>query len=168
MYQLPTVVKAYRMVRHEEKQRERILSKPNTPVIFSTFSNNPRNYTNQNYTNQRNFLRGKTSNSTERISVFKKGVYCVNCSKEGHTKAKCCKIVGYPIGHPLYGKFPVKQTPKSTNDSGNYIIVNMVMGQNEQISMGQPKKNERPSGSSHQHQSIPDSHVSTKADQLRN
>ncbi|GJX42367.1 retrovirus-related pol polyprotein from transposon TNT 1-94 [Tanacetum coccineum] len=85
MYPLPTFVKAYGMVRHEEKQREGILSKPNTPVIFSTFSNNPRNYK-----NQRNFSR-----------------------------------VGYPIGHPLYGKFPVKQTPKSTNDSGNYRIVNM-------------------------------------------
>ncbi|GKC96412.1 retrovirus-related pol polyprotein from transposon RE1 [Tanacetum coccineum] len=45
--------------------------------------------------------------------------------KECHTKAECYKIVGYPIGHPLYGKFPAKQTPKSTNDSGNYITVNM-------------------------------------------
>ncbi|GJT62079.1 retrovirus-related pol polyprotein from transposon TNT 1-94 [Tanacetum coccineum] len=162
MYPLPTVVKAYGMVRHEEKQREGILYKPNTPAIFSTFSNNPRNYTNQNYTCQRNFSRGETSNSTERRSVFKKGLYYGNCSKEGHTKAECYKIVGYPTGHPLYGKFPAKQTPKSTNDSRKYRTVNKVMGQNEQMPMGQPEKNEGPSGSSHQHQSIPDSHASDK------
>ncbi|GKB04600.1 uncharacterized mitochondrial protein-like protein [Tanacetum coccineum] len=68
MYPLPTVVKAYGMVRHEEKKRE--------------------------------------------------GIF-----KEGHTKAECNKILGYPIGHPLYGKFPAKQTLKSTNDSRNYKLL---------------------------------------------
>ncbi|GKD07242.1 hypothetical protein Tco_1186927, partial [Tanacetum coccineum] len=43
----------------------------------------------------------------------------------------------------------------------------MVMGQNKQMPMGQgqPEKNEGPS---HQNQSIPDSHVSARVDQLQN
>ncbi|GJS02490.1 retrovirus-related pol polyprotein from transposon TNT 1-94 [Tanacetum coccineum] len=106
---------------------EGILSKPNNPTIFSTFSNNQ--------------------------------------SKEGHTKAECYKLVGYPVGHPLYGKYPAKQPPKSINDSKNYRTVNMVMGQNEQMEMDQ---NEKTEASPNQNNSTPDSHVSTRMDQLQN
>nr|GEW69458.1 UBN2_3 domain-containing protein [Tanacetum cinerariifolium] len=40
-----------------------------------------------------------------------KGAYYGNCSKEGHLQEECYKIVGYPVGHPLYGKVqPAKQS----------------------------------------------------------
>ncbi|GJV31928.1 retrovirus-related pol polyprotein from transposon TNT 1-94 [Tanacetum coccineum] len=58
-------------------------------------------------------------NQNERRSTFKKGVICGNCSKEGHYSEECYKIVGYPVGHPLHGKFkPNAQknnTPRTVN-----------------------------------------------------
>ena len=114
MQPLPLVVKAYGIVRHEEKQREGILPKPNTTSIFSVYSNNQRNYGNGSRTYGNS--RGESSSTAERRSNFKKGVYCGNCSKEGHTKAECYKLVGYPIGHPLHGKFPAKQSPRQSSE----------------------------------------------------
>ncbi|GKB91393.1 hypothetical protein Tco_0963665 [Tanacetum coccineum] len=42
-----------------------------------------------------------------------------NCSKEGHSSEECYKLVSYPIGHPLYGKYrPLNQktnTPRAVN-----------------------------------------------------
>nr|GEV76720.1 hypothetical protein [Tanacetum cinerariifolium] len=112
----------------------------------------------------KNYTRGESSTPAKKISAFKKGVYYGNCSKEGHTKAECYKIVRYPIGHPLYGKFLVKQPPKSANDTRNYREVHMVMGQNIQMAMGQNEKMEVPPP---QINFAPDSHVFARMDQLQ-
>ncbi|GJY97594.1 cysteine-rich receptor-like protein kinase 8 [Tanacetum coccineum] len=188
---LPTVVKAYGMVRHEEKQREGIMSKPNTPAIFSAFSNNQRNYTNtptmewcqnhekqregimskpntptifsafsnnqRNYTNPSRYTRGESSTTAKRRATFKKGVYCGNCSKEGHTKAECYKLVGYLVDHLMHSKFPAKQPPKSAI-ARNFKFVNMVMGQTGQLETPATQSNPSPS----------DQHVSARMDQLQN
>ncbi|GKC17149.1 hypothetical protein Tco_1013931 [Tanacetum coccineum] len=42
MQPLPSVGKAYNMIRQEEKQREGLIAKPPTSAIFSTISNNQR------------------------------------------------------------------------------------------------------------------------------
>ncbi|GKC52619.1 cysteine-rich receptor-like protein kinase 8 [Tanacetum coccineum] len=45
------------------------------------------------------------------------GVTCGNCGKEGNTKDTFYKIVGYPIGHPLHGKY---QPPRPQRKSQEY------------------------------------------------
>ncbi|GKA58692.1 hypothetical protein Tco_0758005 [Tanacetum coccineum] len=109
MYPLPTVVKAYDMELHKPKSHK-----------------------------SEELYRGESSAIAERRSIFKKGVYCGNCTK---------------------------QSLKSSNDTRNYRPVNMVMGQNKQITMGQSEKME--ALTSHNN-SIPDSHVSARVDQLQN
>ncbi|GJT76632.1 cysteine-rich receptor-like protein kinase 8 [Tanacetum coccineum] len=115
MQPLPTVVKAYGMVRHEEKQREGIMSKPNTPTIFSAFLNNQRNYTNPS-----RYTRGESSTTAERRSTFKKGVYCGNCSKERHTKAEFdarnFKSVNMVMGQTEQLETPATQSNPSPSD----------------------------------------------------
>ncbi|GJU30624.1 cysteine-rich receptor-like protein kinase 8 [Tanacetum coccineum] len=63
--------------------------------------------------------------------TFRKGVICGNCNKEGHTKEECYKIVGYPVGHPLHGKYrPPNQTPMNNGqDSHGGRTINMAMTQ---------------------------------------
>ncbi|GJR74201.1 cysteine-rich receptor-like protein kinase 8 [Tanacetum coccineum] len=141
MNPMPTVAKAYSMIRQEEKQREDFSFK-NTPTALSAYSNNPRNsYNNSRFDNSRfgrNFSQGESSSrnhtqgeSSSRRSSFKKGVIYGNCGKEGHTKEECYKIVGYPVGHPLHGKYkPSNQTPKNNVQLNNgNRTVNMAMAQ---------------------------------------
>ncbi|GJT89125.1 cysteine-rich receptor-like protein kinase 8 [Tanacetum coccineum] len=86
----------------EEKQRDTKFRLMNTPTALNTTSNHrnlsstSRQFTPNNHIGQ---------NSIARKSSFKKGVYCTNCSKEGHTGEECYKIVGYPPGHPLHNKY---------------------------------------------------------------
>ncbi|GKB93396.1 hypothetical protein Tco_0979533 [Tanacetum coccineum] len=90
MQPLPSVVKAYSMIRQKEKQSEGLITKPPTNAIFSTFSNNQR-YNQNNFRGnrstysqgesfkRRNYNQGETS---KRRSSFRKGVICGNCGKE--------------------------------------------------------------------------------------
>ncbi|GJT26796.1 cysteine-rich receptor-like protein kinase 8 [Tanacetum coccineum] len=62
MQPLPSVVKAYNMVRQKEKQREGLLPKPATSVAFSMYSNSQRSNNNyqRNY-NRSNYSQGESS-----------------------------------------------------------------------------------------------------------
>ncbi|GKC84502.1 hypothetical protein Tco_1140219 [Tanacetum coccineum] len=158
MNPMPTVAKAYSMIRQEEKQREGFISKISVNAALSAHSNNYRNSYNNGGRNGRNYsgnysqgessngrnysgnygqgepsVRNTTSNGNNpRRSVFKKGVICGNRNKEGHTKEECYQLVGYPIGHPLHGKYRPPNTPQRfhTQDNSSYRAVNMTMGQN--------------------------------------
>ncbi|GJS56485.1 cysteine-rich receptor-like protein kinase 8 [Tanacetum coccineum] len=109
MNPIPTVAKAYRIIKQEEKQREGF-SFRNTPTALTAHSNN---------------LRNSYSNN------LRKGVICGNCNREGHTKEECYKIVGYLVGHPLHGKYkPLNQTLRNNvQDNNGSRTVNMEMTQ---------------------------------------
>ncbi|GJW90562.1 cysteine-rich receptor-like protein kinase 8 [Tanacetum coccineum] len=114
---LPTMAKAYSMIRQEEKQREGIIPKPLGSTALSTQSYTPQsNRFNNSYRNTNSQFPNRPQ--TGRRSTFKVGVYYTNCSKEGHTSDGCYKLKGYPIGHPLHGKYKppmVKHTSESEN-----------------------------------------------------
>ncbi|GJY12934.1 cysteine-rich receptor-like protein kinase 8 [Tanacetum coccineum] len=126
MQPMPTVAKAYGLIRQEEKQREGYVQQILTSATLFAHSNYARPaYHGKNRTN-RNFTQGESSNRnsnqsdvTMRRSTFRKGVICEKCSKEGHLSEECYKLVGYPIGYPLHGKYrPPNQrtnTPKTVN-----------------------------------------------------
>jgi hypothetical protein len=125
MQPMPTVAKAYGMIRQEEKQREGYNNQSTVTAALSAHSNNPTTYYN-NSRNNINFTQGESFNrshnqgeSTVNSSSFKKGVMCGNCGKEGHIGEECYKLVGYPIGHPLHGKY------KPPNQRTNFRTVNM-------------------------------------------
>ncbi|GJW59289.1 retrovirus-related pol polyprotein from transposon TNT 1-94 [Tanacetum coccineum] len=143
MQPLSSVAKAYTMVRQEEKQRERLTTKSTTSTIFNTYTNYSRTSTSSNNSaprynaqRQQNNPNPNTSSdrrsgfnpntTAERRSNFKKGVYCGRCGKEGHFQEECYKLVGYPVGHPLYGKYqPPKPAHKATRTA------NLVVGQED-------------------------------------
>ncbi|XP_071717951.1 uncharacterized protein [Rutidosis leptorrhynchoides] len=110
---LPTIAKAYGMIKQEEKQRENHSIKATNSVALLSYTNN------RNYNSSANrWTSNKTASTYERRSPFKKGIFCGNYGLEGHNKEECYKIVGYPIGHPLHGKFkpqPKPQFPKAIN-----------------------------------------------------
>nr|GEW04845.1 uncharacterized mitochondrial protein AtMg00810-like [Tanacetum cinerariifolium] len=119
---LPTVAKAYSIIRQEEKQREGILPKPlgSTALSAQTYRNNstPRN-TNSPYANR---------TQTSMRSTFRPTVYYINLSKEGHNNDECYKLKGYQIGHPLHGKYkPPVARSVNVNDTRNAKI-NLVQG----------------------------------------
>ncbi|GJZ64222.1 cysteine-rich receptor-like protein kinase 8 [Tanacetum coccineum] len=88
MQPMPTVAKAYSMIRQEEKQREGYIPQSTTPTSLSAHSNYSRNNQYNNTRGSKNYGQGESSNrnynQNERRSTFKKGVICGNCSKEGH------------------------------------------------------------------------------------
>ncbi|GKA68938.1 cysteine-rich receptor-like protein kinase 8 [Tanacetum coccineum] len=139
MNPMPTVAKAYSMIRQEEKQREGSTFK-NIPTVLSAQSNYTRNSYNNNtrFDNSRfgrNYSQGKSSSrnsnqgESSRRSNFKKAVICGNCGKEGHVKEECYKIVGYPVGHPLHGKYKPSNQTLRNNSQDNNSTVNMTMSQ---------------------------------------
>ncbi|GJZ82052.1 cysteine-rich receptor-like protein kinase 8 [Tanacetum coccineum] len=91
MQPMPTVEKAYSLIRKEEKQREGYVQQTSILAGLSAHSNSTRTtYHNNNRINM-NFTQGESSNRnanqsdvTVRGSTFRKGVICGNCSKEGH------------------------------------------------------------------------------------
>ncbi|GJR57150.1 retrovirus-related pol polyprotein from transposon RE1 [Tanacetum coccineum] len=104
MNPMPTVAKAYSMIRQEEKQREGFVSTIPVATALSAHSNNYRNSYNNNARNGRNYTQGESStrgtNNSDyqmRRGVFRKGVIYGNYSKEGHTREECYKLVGYPV-----------------------------------------------------------------------
>ncbi|XP_071694665.1 uncharacterized protein [Rutidosis leptorrhynchoides] len=106
MQPLPSVAKAYSMLRQEEKQREYVVTKPSISAILSAQSSN-RSYSNN--TSKWNSTKPTTPYTSARKSTFKKGIICGNCGFEGHTKEECYKLVGYPIGHPFHDKYKPPQ-----------------------------------------------------------
>ncbi|GKA28154.1 cysteine-rich receptor-like protein kinase 8 [Tanacetum coccineum] len=123
MQPLPTTTKAYGMLRQEEKQRESLTPKHIAPTVMSTFSNN-------NYSSQSQYRQNRSSSDSgnhrnepnTRRSTFKQGMICGKCQKEGHYKSECYQLVGYPVGHPLYGKVrpvnnnrPPNSRPRTVN-----------------------------------------------------
>nr|GEX62170.1 reverse transcriptase, RNA-dependent DNA polymerase, Gag-polypeptide of LTR copia-type [Tanacetum cinerariifolium] len=157
MNPMPTVAKAYSMIRQKEKQREGFVFKIPVSTALSVQYNNYRNPYNTGFNNggrnwrnySGNYSQGESSTrnsvnngNAARRSVFKKGVICGNCGKEGHTKEECYQLVGYPVSHPLCGKFKLPNIPQRT--------VNMAMGQNGNamdMTMG-PKVNVEPTNTS--------------------
>ncbi|GKB99315.1 hypothetical protein Tco_0985452 [Tanacetum coccineum] len=134
---MPIVAKAYGMIRQEEKQREGFVSKIPVATALSVHSNNYRNYYNNNARGSRNYnqgessVRGTSNNDYQmRRGVFRKGVICGNCSKEGYTREECYKLVGYPVGHPLHGKYKPPNTPRFiAQDNSVHKYVNMTIAQ---------------------------------------
>lgn len=127
---LPQVSKAYSMLRQEEKQRDIPKSNPLTiPTALNT-------YTNRNNSHSPKPNTPSTGQSTigNRKTPFRKGVICTNCRKEGHYGNECYRIVGFPQGHPLHGKYipPSQRTQQGTKGS-----VNAVMGGEETTSDSQ-------------------------------
>ncbi|XP_071740316.1 uncharacterized protein [Rutidosis leptorrhynchoides] len=112
---LLAVGKAYGMIRQEEKQRENTLKEP-TSIALSSYS------TNKSYNNSSSkWTSNKPATTYESKSPFKKGIFCGNCGLEGQNKEECYKIVGYPIGHPLYGRYKPPTKPHPHNKSVNLV-----------------------------------------------
>lgn len=118
---LPSVAKAYNMLRQEEKQRG-IQKQPSvTPIALNTMAYK-RGFGNQSQKQNDNSQSDKRSN-------FKKGTTCTYCNKEGHIRNECYKIVGYPPSHPLHNKYiPLSQRQSQGNQNK---AANMVMGEND-------------------------------------
>ncbi|GKB43624.1 hypothetical protein Tco_0888566 [Tanacetum coccineum] len=156
--------KGLSMIRQEEKQREGFVSKIPVSTALSAHSNSYRNSYNNNARSGRNYsqgessVRGSSSNDYQvRRGVFRKGVIYGNCSKEGHTREECYKLVGYPVGHPLHEKYKPPDTPRfTTQDSLVHKSVNMTVAQ---------RMNAKPSNNiSHEN----DTTMSARMDQLQN
>ncbi|GKB15929.1 cysteine-rich receptor-like protein kinase 8 [Tanacetum coccineum] len=97
---------------------------------YSTQSNYRQNMTNGDSGNN----RGESSNMR---STFKQGVYCGNCQKEGHYKSECYQLVGYPVGHPLHGKFrPPNNSNNNRTNTTRPRTVNMAVGTDGPSSSG--------------------------------
>ncbi|GKA74355.1 cysteine-rich receptor-like protein kinase 8 [Tanacetum coccineum] len=157
MQPLPLVSKAYGMLRQEEKQRDTPKSSlMSIPTALNTFSTNRNNTTR---TNTPNTTSGQTS--VTRKARFRKGVIYTNCQKEGHYGNECYKIVGFPPGHPLHGKFipPSQRTQQFPKRSINVVVGN----ENAEQEM---KPNPITSTSSGNNTTDP--YVYTKMDQLQN
>ncbi|GJX10121.1 cysteine-rich receptor-like protein kinase 8 [Tanacetum coccineum] len=80
-----------------------------------------------NTVNRRNTTVPNTS--YDRRSAFRKGVYYGNCWKEGHYQEECNKIVGYPMGHPLHGKYQPAKVTRPTQNNRPPRTINMTIGQ---------------------------------------
>ncbi|GJU78256.1 putative RNA-directed DNA polymerase [Tanacetum coccineum] len=112
---------AYSMLRQEEKQMDTRFSSIGAPTALNTTSSNHRTFPNYPRQYTPNNTSGNTS--TARRSSFKKGVYCTNCSKEGHTGEECYKVVGYPPKHPLHNKYiPPMQRNQSRTRTVNLMV----------------------------------------------
>nr|GEX35869.1 putative reverse transcriptase domain-containing protein [Tanacetum cinerariifolium] len=65
-------------------------------------------------------IRQEEKQREGRRITFRPGVYCTNCSKEGHSADECYKLKGYLIGHPLHGKYkPPVTRSVNVNDNKN-------------------------------------------------
>ncbi|XP_071708327.1 uncharacterized protein [Rutidosis leptorrhynchoides] len=118
MQPMSNAAKAYGMIRQEEKQKEQHTVKSSISAALSMQSNNR---------STSRWISQKTTTATYKKSTFKKGVFCSNCSLEGHTKEECYKIVGYPVGHPLHDKFkPPNRVNSSATQTNTGKSVNMV------------------------------------------
>ncbi|GKG06617.1 hypothetical protein Tco_0329586, partial [Tanacetum coccineum] len=51
-----------------------------------------------------------------------------NCQNEGHYQSECYQLVGYPVGHPLHGKFKPRNSGQNRTTKFKPSAVNMVTG----------------------------------------
>lgn len=109
MQPMPNATKAYSMQRQEEKQREAVTPK------YHTIPNNRKART--------------TFTPNTRRSTFKPGVICGNYQKEGHYQNEFCQLVGYPVGHPLHGKFKPGTSGQNRTSNFKQRTINLVTGQ---------------------------------------
>ncbi|GJV04921.1 retrovirus-related pol polyprotein from transposon TNT 1-94 [Tanacetum coccineum] len=141
------------MLRQEEKQRD---TQKSTTYILTTLNTTTNKY-------KPNFTPNKTNTPTPSTSVrkspFRKGVYCKNCSKEGHYGAECYKLVGFPPGHPLHNKY----IPPAQRNNQN-PRVNMVSGIDEQQTKVPPNYSDPNTSSS----TSANPFVHSRMDQLQN
>nr|GEW28589.1 hypothetical protein [Tanacetum cinerariifolium] len=124
MQPLPIVAKAYGMIRQEEKQREGIMPKNLGPRVALS------SYSSQNSSGTSNYYQttsGNNGNRQERRNTSRPGVICLNCNKEGHSKDECYKLKGYPVEHPLHGKYK----PPIVKNISVPKVVNSVTRQNQ-------------------------------------
>nr|GEW39576.1 cysteine-rich RLK (receptor-like protein kinase) 8 [Tanacetum cinerariifolium] len=77
--------------------------------------------------------------STGRMSSFKARVHCTNCFKEEHDGDECYKIKGYPVGHPLHGKYKPPVVKNSGQSENRNPKVNLVSGQDAAGNSSQAK-----------------------------
>nr|GEV43053.1 reverse transcriptase, RNA-dependent DNA polymerase [Tanacetum cinerariifolium] len=160
------VVNAYNMVRHEEKQREGLLPKPAISTTFSMYSNSQR--LNNNYQrnfNRPNYSQGESSTQGERRGSFRKGIIYGNCNKKGYSREQCYKLVGYPVGHPLHGKFPSKPYKSQSQEYKPNRTINMVTNQDEGATVQGVQAN---SSQTVQPNFPSETHMTTRIDQLQN
>ncbi|GJS76658.1 probable inactive serine/threonine-protein kinase scy1 [Tanacetum coccineum] len=146
-YPLPLVVKAYNMAMQEEKQREGLLPKPATSVKLLT---------------RRSVL---SATSERNRGPFRKGIIYGNCNKEGHSREQCYKLVGYPVGHPLHGKFPLKPYKSQSQEYKPNRAVNMVTNQDEGATVQGVQAN---SSQTVQPSTPSETHMTARMDQLQN
>lgn len=118
---LPTFAKAYSMIRQEEKQREGTFPKPLGSTAFTGHSN-PTNTNRFSNSNRNVNSQSQPKPQSGRRSTFKAGVYCTNCSKEGHTSDECYRLKGYPIGQPLHGKYKPPITRSVNENRGTRAV----------------------------------------------
>ena len=157
MQPLPQVSKAYSMLRQEEKQRDVQKSNPSPiPTALNSYTNRNNSTTHKPNTPS----TGQTTNGT-RKTPFRKGIICTNCKTEGHYGNECYKIVGFPPGHPLHGKF----IPSSQRTQQGYKgSVNMTTGNEEATNVTQTTSMTQASTSG----TNTDPYVFTRMDQIQN
>nr|GEX12930.1 retrovirus-related Pol polyprotein from transposon TNT 1-94 [Tanacetum cinerariifolium] len=110
--------------REEENQREGIMPKNLGPhVALSSYSAQSSSRT-SNYYQRTSCNNG---NRQERKSTFRPGVIYSNCNKECHSRDACYKLIGYPVGHPLHGKYK----PPVVKNISVPKLVNSVTRQNQ-------------------------------------
>nr|XP_043625974.1 uncharacterized protein LOC122597447 [Erigeron canadensis] len=161
MQPLPTVSKAYGMLRQEEKQREGPKSTLVTPIALNTFTSLPKPYAT---TQLSKTYIPRTNLQIERRSVYKKGITCAYCHREGHTRDECYKLVGYPSGHPLHNKYqpPPTRTPNTYNNSNKGKTINMVIAPEDILSTSKETPYTLPTTPQQ------DAFMAAKLDQLQN
>ncbi|GKD87722.1 hypothetical protein Tco_1358876 [Tanacetum coccineum] len=125
MQPLPTVAKAYNMLRQEEKQRDTHKQQVNSPIALNTYKTPfTTSYNPSQRFNTPNLNTPSANSEPERRGTFRKGVIYAYCKKEGHLKEECYKLLCYLVGHPLHKYFPPSQRTQ-----GNIKIVNIVTGE---------------------------------------
>lgn len=158
MQPLPLVSKAYSMLRQEEKQRDAPkASQMPIPTALNTYSN--RNH--QQTTKSNNTTPTNSQTSNFRKAPYRKGIFCTNCGKEGHYGNECYKLVGYPPGHPLHGKYT---PPSQRSQSGQRRSANAVVGSDEL----EPNDQSNAAASTSNSTNSGDPYVYWKMDQLHN
>ncbi|KAM6587961.1 hypothetical protein CsatA_010566 [Cannabis sativa] len=107
---LPNVSKAYASVVQEERQRN----------LTNSSSNNGGNSCNEGDKS----ISSDAAQFVGNVQPFRPKYSCTNCGMSGHTVDRCFRIIGYPPGHKLHGKFPNRNAkgppmkPASANFTG--------------------------------------------------
>nr|GEW39468.1 protein HOTHEAD-like [Tanacetum cinerariifolium] len=81
----------------------------------------------QTVTQKRETLLIQTPVMTKEVHSGKEST--VEIIKKGHYQEECYKIVRYPVGHPLHGKYQPPKVIRPTQDNRLPRIVNMTIGQ---------------------------------------